>query len=148
MTVKAEKFYIKGRDALQNNRTLEALALFEKAFDLEPKNPVYQSFVGFCIACERGKIKEAISLCESALRAEPQKVDVYCNLGRVYLRAGFKLKAIEVFRNGLKIDNKNPWIIAELHALGTRKKAVLPFLPRGNFLNKYLGIFFSRIGLR
>ncbi len=128
-------------------KTLEALALFEKAFTLEPENPKLQSFLGFCIACERGKIKEAIGLCERALQADSQNIENYLNLGRVYLRAGLKTKAIETFRKGLEVD-KNPEIMAELQVLGTRKKPVFPFLPRSHFLNKYLGLILSRLGLR
>ena len=101
-----------------------------------------------CIAYERGKIKDAISLCERALQVESQNIENYLNLGKVYLRAGLKIKAIETFRKGLNIDSKNPDIIAELQLLGLRKKPVIPYLPRDNFLNKYLGIILNRIGFR
>ena len=101
-----------------------------------------------CVAYERGKIKDAISLCERALQVESQNVEIYLNLGKVYLRAGLKIKAVETFRRGLKIDSENPEIIAELQLLGIRKKPVIPSLPRDNFLNKYLGIILSRLGLR
>ena len=94
------------------------------------------------------KIKDAISLCERALQVESQNVESYLNLGKVYLRAGLKIKAVETFRRGLKIDSENPEIIAELQLLGIRKKSVIPSLPRDNFLNKYLGIILSRLGLR
>lgn len=148
MRNEAEEFYNKGIEAFKDGKTLEALALCEKAFNIDPENPKYQSFLGLCIACERGKIKEAISLCEKALQVEPQKIESYLNLGRVYLRASLKLRAIEIFRKGLKVDNKNPEIIAELQALGLRKKPVLPHLSRDNFLNKYLGIILSKLRFR
>ena len=148
MSSEAEELYNKGQEAFKSGKTLEALAFGEKAFNREPENAEYQSFLGVCIAYERGAIKEGINLCERALQAAPKKVKNYLNLGRVYLRAGLKQKAIEVFRRGLKVDNKNPEIIAELQALGLRKKNVFPSLPREHFLNKYLGIVLSRIGLR
>jgi tetratricopeptide (TPR) repeat protein len=144
----AEELYNKGREAFKDGKTLEALALCEKACNMEPENPKYQSFLGLCIAYERGKIKEAISLCERALQVEPQKVENYLNLGRVYLIAGLKLRAIELFRKGLKIDNKNPEIIAELQALGLRKRPVISSLSRDHFLNKYLGIILSMLRFR
>jgi len=144
----AGELYNRGQEALKKGKTLEALALFEKAFNIEPENPSYQSSLGLCIASERGKIKEAISLCERALQAEPQKIENYLNLGRVYLTAGLKLRAIEVFRKGLKIDRKNPEIIAEFQMLGLRKKPVFPFLSRDNILNKYFGIILSKLGFR
>ncbi len=144
----AEELFSRGREALKKGKTLEALALFEKAFNIEPENPRYQSFFGLCIACERGKIKEAITLCERAIQSEPYKVEGFLNLGRVYISAGLKLRAIEVLRKGLKTDNKNPEIIAELHSIGLRNKAIIPSLSRDHFLNKYLGIILSKFGFR
>lgn len=122
--------------------------MFEKAFSIKAEDPRFQSYLGLCIAYERGKIKDAISLCERALQVESQNVENYLNLGKVYLRAGLKTKAIETFRKGLKIDSQNPDIIAELQLLGLRKKPVIPYLPRNNFLNKYLGIILNRLGFR
>ncbi len=145
---KAEEFYNEGRRALKEGMMLEALALFEKASNIDPENPGYQSFFGFCIAHERGTIKQAIDICEKALKTEPEMIDGYLNLGRVYLKAGLKVRAVEVFREGLKIDNKNLEIIAELETLGLRKGVVISFFLRKNLLNKYLGIIFNRLGLR
>ncbi|MEF9426925.1 MAG: tetratricopeptide repeat protein [Candidatus Mariimomonas ferrooxydans] len=82
------------------------------------------------------------------MKTEPKMIEGYLNLGRVYLRAGLKDRAVEVFREGLKIDNKNTEIIEELKALGLRKGVVIPSFLRKNVLNKYLGIIFSRLGLR
>ncbi|MEE8330100.1 MAG: tetratricopeptide repeat protein [Thermodesulfovibrionia bacterium] len=148
MMNKAEEFYNGGRRALKEGMMLEALALFEKAFNIDPENPNYQSFFGFCIAYERGTIRQAIDLCEKALKTEPEMIEGYLNLGRIYLRAGLKVRAVEIFRDGLKIDNKNPEIIEELNALGLRKGVVISFFLRKNVLNKYLGIIFNRLGLR
>lgn len=148
MVGEAEELYNRGRAAFNNGKTLDALTLFEKAFNMEPENPKYQSYLGLCIAYERGKIKEAVSLCERALQAEPRKAECYLNLGRVYLRSGLKLRAVEVFRKGLSIDNKNPEIVAELQAMGLRNKSIISSLPRDHSLNKYLGKIVAKLGLR
>ncbi len=79
------------------------------------------------------------------MQADSQNIENYLNLGRVYLRAGLKTKAIETFRKGLEVD-KNPEIMAELQVLGIRKKPIFPFLPRSHFLNKYLGLVISKVG--
>lgn len=147
MSGEADNLYKKGREAFKNGKTLEALALFEKAYTIKPEDPKHKSFLGLCIASERGKIKEAIKLCEDALFEESHNIDYYLNLGLVYYKAGLKLMAIEVFRKGLEIDKKNPEIIAELQALGLRKNPPLSFLHRNHFLNKYIGIIFSKLGL-
>jgi hypothetical protein len=43
---------------------------------------------------------------------------------------------------------KNPELVRELERLGSRKEPVLPFLARGNPLNKFLGIMLKKTGLR
>jgi tetratricopeptide (TPR) repeat protein len=145
---KAEGLYKQGREALIEGRRLEALACFEKANQVDPGHTECLSYLGLLIAYERGKVSYALELCENAVRKDPKSVECHLNLGKVYLRAGLKIKAIEAFRKGLKIDNTNPEIIAELQAIGTRKKPVIPWLSRGNFLNKYLGIILHRLGFR
>ncbi|HDH01114.1 MAG TPA: hypothetical protein ENG80_04830 [Nitrospirae bacterium] len=147
MPEEAEELYDSAQDAYKAGGSLKALALCEKALNIDPDNPKYRSFHGVCIAYERGAVKEAISLCRKTLKEEPQKTYNHLNLGRVYLRCGLRLKATEIFREGLKIE-KNPEIIAELQTLGLRKKPVIPSLPRDHFLNKYLGLILSRLGLR
>ncbi len=82
------------------------------------------------------------------MQADSQSSENYLNLGRVYLRAGLKMKAIETFRRGLELNNKNPEIISELKTLGLRNKPPVPSLPRDNFVNKYLGIIINKLGLR
>ena len=46
-----------------------------------------ESYLGYCIARERGQVREAVRLCQSALNAEPNNPAHYLNLGRVYLLA-------------------------------------------------------------
>jgi hypothetical protein len=71
----------------------------------------------------------------------------YLNLGKVYLLAGKKSQAIEVFRKGLAHE-RHQEIIDELNRLGIRKSPVLPFLKRKNPINRYFGIILHRLGLR
>ena len=52
-----------------------------------------------------------------------------------------------VFRGGLKYWN-NLQIIDELNKLATRKPPVISFLSRNNPINKFLGIIFTKLGLR
>jgi tetratricopeptide (TPR) repeat protein len=119
---------------------------FEKAVQIK-ETPVYISYFAFCIAKERGQVRKAISLCEEAIKREPDNPVHYFNLGKVYLHAGDKEAAINAFRAGLKYET-NQQIIDELNKLQTRRPPVIPFLERNNPINKYLGIILSRLGLR
>ena len=146
--MKAEELYKQGIEFLKSGERLRALGVFERACKLEPENPEFRSFLGLCIAYERRMMGEAVSHCEWALAAEPDNPDYYLNLGKVYLVFGSNSDAIRVLRNGMKVDNRNPYIIAELQEIGVRKKPVIPFLSRGHFLNRYIGIVLCRLGFR
>jgi tetratricopeptide (TPR) repeat protein len=142
----AEDFFARGLNELAVGHGLSALVYFEKAAQI--KNvPVYVSYLALCIAKERGQMRKAISLCEEAIKKEPENPIHYLNLGRIYLHAGNKETAINTLRAGLRYET-NQQIIDELNKLQTRKPPVVPFLERNNPINKYLGIMLSKLGFR
>lgn len=142
----AEKLFTKGVEAIKNGNMVSALVYFEKAMQLD-NNPTNRSYLAFCIARERGQFKKAISLCEEALKEEPENPVHYLNLGRVYILTGQKTDAMRILREGLTYE-ENREIVDELVGLGMRKPPVIPLLNRRNPLNKYLGIVLNRLGLR
>ena len=142
----ADELFEKGTALLNDNNPLTALAFFEKAYNIK-KTPAIQSFLGMCIALERGKISYGLMLCNNAITVEPENPVHYLNLGKIYLKAGKRADAIETFRKGLSFGD-NAEIKRILDKLGTRKKTVFPFLPRNNFLNKYTGLMMHRLKLR
>lgn len=142
----AEELFKKGLSHLKENNTLGALTFFERSYHLK-KTPVTQSYMALCIALERGKITEALVLCNEAMAKEPDNPVHYLNLGRIYLKAGKKNDAIDTFRKGLSFgENKEIHLI--LDGLGIRRKPVFSFLPRGSFLNRYVGLILHRLRLR
>lgn len=142
----ADEYFKKGLQLLGEANLLGALACFEKAH-IQEKSPLIQSYLGYCIATERGQIAEALILCRAAIEADPHNPEHYLNRGRVYLKAKRKDEAIAELRRGLSFgDNQD--IKALLEGLGLRKKPVFSFLARNNFLNKYVGIILSRLRLR
>jgi tetratricopeptide (TPR) repeat protein len=141
-----EELQKRGIEAVNSGNTLSALILFEKAIQLE-NSPTNRSYLAFCIARERGQFKKAISLCEEAIREEPENSVHYLNLGRICLLSEQKTEAVRFFREGLN-HGENKYIINELIKLGVRKPPLIPYLKRDNPLNKYLGILLSRLGFR
>ena len=135
-----------GLRALNAGRTGEALVWFEKAV-AEGKTPLVCAYLAYCRAKEQGNCKEAIALCMEAIKDEPKNSDIYLNLGRVHLLAGQRRSAIRAFDLGLRYG-KNSQIVNELILLGRRKAPPLPFLSRTNPLNKLLGKFLKKLGLR
>jgi tetratricopeptide (TPR) repeat protein len=145
-TTKATDLIRKGMAALHEGSTLVAMVHFEDAMKLDD-SPTARSFLAFCLAKEQHQFGRAATLCLSAMQEEPNKALHYLNLGRIYLLAGEKTRAIKTFRKGLKLE-RNRQIIDELKKLGLRQPPVVKTLHRDNPLNKCLGILFQKLGMR
>ncbi|MBN2426784.1 MAG: tetratricopeptide repeat protein [Deltaproteobacteria bacterium] len=146
MTKSFENLTKQGLEAIENGNTLKALNRFEKAAEIAP-SPLVKGYLGYCVAKERGRVKEGTSLCLEAIKEDPDNPDTYLNLGRIYALAKQKHLAVQTFQNGLELGSDER-IIAELKTLGVRKGPVFKALPRENPINKYLGFLFNRLGLR
>ncbi|HEX7484739.1 MAG TPA: tetratricopeptide repeat protein [Vicinamibacterales bacterium] len=127
--------------------------------------PVVNSYLAYCIAKERGQVREAVHLCGSALAAEPRNPAHHLNLGRILLLAGQKANAIAAFRKGLSSGSsadmnvaaesprdgqarQQALILGELRRLGFRKRAPFPSILREHPLNRVVGKLLSTVHLR
>lgn len=142
----AEKLFGRVLDAMAVGDTQSALALLERALK-QSDNPSWHSYLGYCIAKERGQVKKGSELCLAALKLEPESWVHYLNLAKVHLIAGQKSEALRVLREAMAVGGSGE-IVALFQELGTRKPPVLSFLSRDNPLNKGLGMVLSRMGLR
>lgn len=142
----AHEWFEKGREILNDNNTLAALACFEKASGVE-NIPGIESYLGVCVALERGKIKDGIQLCNNAIVEQPGNPVPYLHLGKIYIKAGKKDEAIEIMRKGLSIGDSEE-IRKILDSLGIRRRPLFPFLPRKHFMNKYVGLVLRIMRLR
>ncbi|HBG07476.1 MAG: hypothetical protein A2075_11905 [Geobacteraceae bacterium GWC2_58_44] len=141
-----EKLFGRALEALAAGETTSALALLERALKLVD-NPSWHSYLGYCIAKERGQVRKGTELCIASLTLEPENPDHYLNLAKVHVIAAQKSEALSVLRQGMSVGG-NPEILALLELLGTRKPPVLSFLSRDNIMNKVLGKLLGRMGLR
>jgi tetratricopeptide (TPR) repeat protein len=141
-----ERLFGRALDALAAGETLSALALLEQALKLRD-NPSWHSYLGYCIAKERGQVKKGCDLCLASLKLEPENPVHYLNLAKVHQIAGHKPEALGVLRDGMSVGGSKE-ILALLDEMGTRKPPVLSFLSRDNPLNKGLGMILNRMGLR
>lgn len=144
--VHVEEIFEKGVLALENGHIYLALACFEEAASLD-RSPLHCSYLAFCLAKVRSQFAEAVALCREAVKKDPGNAVHYLHLGRVYVMAEQKKRALMVLRRGLRCENRE-MILHELAMIGDRKKPVLPKLDRGHPLNRYLGIILGRLGLR
>jgi tetratricopeptide (TPR) repeat protein len=142
----AEEYITKGFSALDNDHFHLALVCFERAAAVT-NSPLVRSALGLCIAAVRGEFDKGIALCRQAIDGEPGNTSHYYHLGRALLISGDRDEALQIFRQGLAIG-RDQRIIAELETLGSRKPSPIAALYRDHFLNKWLGIFMSKVGFR
>lgn len=142
----AEKEFSLGMTALARNDTLAALTHLERALRIQD-NPDWHSYLGYCIAKERGQYRKGVELCQSSLAKEPDNPEHFYNLGRVHLVNGDKLEALRVLREGMTKGGSFE-ILRLLENLGQRTPLLFPTLSRSNPLNRYLGLLLKRLGLR
>jgi tetratricopeptide (TPR) repeat protein len=105
--------------------------------------PVLLSYYGLCLVALRRDTERGLRYCKRAVHEAGARPDFYLNLGKAYLFLKKKPDAITAFQHGLQIDD-DPRLVAALKRLGTRNLPTIPFLPRRNFLNRYLGLWRSR----
>ena len=134
------------RESLAARQTLAALSHLEKALKLQD-NPSWYSYLGYCVAKQRGQIKKGIDLCLISLELELKEPVHYLNLGNIYLVSGNKSEALRVFREGM-VRGDNEEIQRILDEIGMRKVPIIKSLPRNNPVNRFLGILLGKIGLR
>jgi Flp pilus assembly protein TadD len=142
----SERLFRRAAAALAAGETAPALALLERALRQEA-HPEWHSYLGYCIAKERGQVRRGVELCREALALEGDNPVHYLNLAKIHLVSGKKGEALAVLREGMSVE-ENAEILALLNRLGTRKPPVLSFLSRDHFLNKTLGLILSRLRLR
>lgn len=136
----------KGISALEKDNMVMALVHLEAAAEIE-ETPTVRSCLAYCLAKERRQLQQSASMCMQAMQMEPGNTLHYLNLGRIYLLAGQKVKAIRTFRKGLKLK-RDQRIIDELKGLGIRSQPVLSSLDRNHPLNKHLGKLLKKMGMR
>jgi tetratricopeptide (TPR) repeat protein len=142
----AEREFEQMLAALAVEDTQVALVHIEKALRLRDA-PEWYSYLGFCIARQRGQHRKALELCQVSLDAEPENPAHYLNLGRVHLAKGDKPEALRVLREGMARGG-SPELAQQLDRIGMRSPPVIRMLSRRNPINRYLGILLSRLGLR
>lgn len=136
----------RARRAIVMDNTVAGLASLEKALSLKDDKGWY-SYLGFCVAKERGQVSRGAELCMISLEHEPNNPEHYLNFGKIQLLSGNKSEALRILREGVA-RGENTEILTILNEFGKRKSPLIPFLPRSNPLNKFLGLILHRIGLR
>lgn len=141
-----EKEFERAREALAKDNTVTALAHMEKALKFDD-NPCWYSYLGYCLAKERGQFRKGVELCRISMEHEQGNPSHYLNLAKVHLVSGNKAEALRMLREGMA-KGGNEDILKKFDELGIRRAPPIPFLRRSNPLNKFTGIFLSWLNRR
>jgi tetratricopeptide (TPR) repeat protein len=141
----AEEHFRRGESALRDGCFAEALENFRSAHRLDPASPRFRSYCGLAIGLVERRFDKALELCRAAAKEEFFNADLYHNLARVHLAFGFKAEGIRYLRRALMIDPRHEPTLSDLQELGVRRRPVLGFLRRDNFLNRLCGRLLRRL---
>ncbi len=126
-------------------RHSEALEIFEKNI-VSALSPGEQAIYALCIAAVEEDYERAVGMCIRAAEKEFYNPDIYLNLGKTLILGGKKTRALKAFKKGLRFDEANVKLKAEILRLGQRRPPAISFLPRGNVLNKVFGLLSHKVG--
>ncbi|MBI3398134.1 MAG: hypothetical protein HY026_02730 [Deltaproteobacteria bacterium] len=142
-----EKLIERGIYLAQNRHFEEAIRVFEEDLCFA-QHPVAMSFYALCIAEVEWNYDKAVSLCLMAAQRESYSPEIYLNFGKILLLNGQKTVAVKSFKKGLKFDKMHQGLLHAIKKLGLRRKPIISFLPRHNFINKFLGKLTHRLGYK
>jgi Flp pilus assembly protein TadD len=134
----------RAEEQIKRGRYREASVLITQALKMAPDNPIYISYLGYCIG-SLGNLDAGEKMCRRAMKLGPTVPIVLVNLGRILVERGRRREARVLFSQAYSIDNTNAPAALELSRLGVRRPPVLPFLKRTNVMNKYLGMLRHRL---
>ena len=146
-------YFSEVQQLLRRGKGRQALDILREGLESYPTDAFLLSYYGCLIAIVENNTKEGIAICETAIQALDTSMPFgseffypvfYLNLGRAYLKGGKKKDAINAFQQGLKSDPENNDIQWEMRKLGSRKNPPVPFLKRGNPINKYIGLLLGK----
>ncbi len=134
---------LQGIEACKKGQWKEGLAVLGKVAEADRQgaelNGQFYSYLGYGIARYERRVKEGLALCQHSIKLQFYEPENYLNLARVHLLARNRRKAVEALNRALKLNASNPGAIALAREIGWRRRPVIPFLPRSNFLNRLLG---------
>jgi Flp pilus assembly protein TadD len=116
-----------------------AHAAFERAHRRDPRDPVFMSWYGLTLVLVEKNSNLGVSLVDQALRVVGPSPELLLNSARVHLALNQRERAVRAVSRGLELWPEDPRLLVARTSMGTRSAPVLPFLSRGNPLNRLLG---------
>ncbi|MBN2619556.1 tetratricopeptide repeat protein [candidate division WOR-3 bacterium] len=110
----AQSFFNEGAKQLEKGEYIQAIELYQKGLDIDPKSAIGYNLVGMACRMQFNKTgdalwrhKEIISF-NQALEIDPDYVPALINLGATYYYSGEKNKAVPYFKHALEVYPEHP----------------------------------------
>jgi len=100
----AQAKFLEGKAQFKKENFEEAAHLFAMAIYFNRFVPKYHYFYGYALE-KLGQLKDAVKALNSALDLKPSYSDVFAELGHVYLKLGFPLRAQGYFNKALELNH-------------------------------------------
>ena len=139
-TVESQSEFNMALGKISRNNYSEALNHLVEALRIAPENSAYLAHFGLCLAYAEEDYDRASHACERAVLSSPADPMPLVQLARVYRLKGENDRAYRVLLQAHQLDRMNSATAAELTRMGIRRPSFIPFIPRDNILNKYLGM--------
>jgi tetratricopeptide (TPR) repeat protein len=97
-----------GNALMNTGRAGEARTLYQQLLQLHPDDPYLQNSLAYAMTETGGNPDEAQRLVQRALQKVPGQLNFADTLGSVYLKKRMTESAIQIFRNLVRQDAKNP----------------------------------------
>lgn len=135
----AQRLYEEARTCLRTHREAEAFEILQEVLWLDSEHLEAMSTFGLCLAKVHGEVDQALEICREALQRAPANTEIRTNLGRVLRLRGDNAAAHRTFLAAYRSSPGARAPATELTRMGVRRPAVLPFLPRTHWCNRFLG---------
>jgi len=100
----AKEQYRKGMETLKSGDPWTAIESFRWAVQLNPRNPLYHSWLGAALTSTRKRLHEAEEHCKTAIALDYSNPLFYLHLGQVYKTGKLTQKARKQFETALKLN--------------------------------------------
>jgi tetratricopeptide (TPR) repeat protein len=114
--VRAEALVNRGIVLLDDGRLNLAMADFEAAIVLNPRDPVAQAYRGEVLKA-RGQLADALAAYDTAISLDGNSADLFANRGDLHRQLGAPEKARADFEAALRIEHAHHTAVAGLKAL-------------------------------
>ena len=141
-----QESFDKGRESLKAQDYKAAEREFSEAFKSVDEHHLLYNKVASFLGLAQVMIadRNGLLLCRDAASSETQDADVFLNLACAEWHTANRERAVDAVMRGLKMDGGHQQLARAGMLLDSRRRNVIPFLPRDHFLNRTLGRMMRR----